>query len=133
MNCPCQFSKGAGLDSVLAFLEVSYRTLGNTGLAREELGRKLLGSCSNFFQVFRIRYSLVFPKRPFHWIQSSSFRHHGQVGPARPAGGCLFADVMKFACDDMPAYKQADGLARACAAVRSAKLAFGPRKKSFDF
>src|SRR5438309_6383963 len=121
MYRPSQFAQRARPYSVLALLEVPYRTLGNTRFAREELGRKLLGSLSNFFQVFRIHYSLVFPKRPFHWIQRSSFRHHGQVGSARPAGGCFSADVMKLTCDNMPAHKQADCSAGAYAAVGRAK------------
>jgi len=38
MNRPCQFSEGAGLDSVSAIFEVSNRTLGDTSFARQELG-----------------------------------------------------------------------------------------------
>src|SRR5438270_517391 len=133
MDRPCQFSEGTRLDGILSVLKVSDRTLGNAGLAREELGRKLLGSLSNFFQVFRIHYSLVFPKRPFHWIQRSSFRHHGQVGTARPAGRSFSADVMKLTCDNMPAHKQADCSAGAYAAVGRAKFTLGAGQKAIDF
>src|SRR4029077_7223546 len=105
MDRPRQFSEGTRLDGILSVLKVSDRTLGNAGLAREELGRKLLGSLSNFFQVFRIHYSLVFPKRPFHWIQRSSFRHQGRGGPPPPPGRPFSANETNLPRHNVPAHK----------------------------
>src|SRR5690348_14855084 len=64
---PRQFSQGARLNGIFAVLKVAYRTLRYAGLAEQELGRKLLGSCPDFIQVFRIHHSFVFPKRLIHW------------------------------------------------------------------
>ena len=50
---PRQFAQGARLYSVSALFEIPYRTFGNAGLAREEFSGKLLGSCSDFVEVFR--------------------------------------------------------------------------------
>jgi hypothetical protein len=69
MDRPCQFSVGMRLDGIFPVLKVSYRTLGNTGLASEELSGKLPGSRPDFFQIFRINYSFVFPKRLIRRVQ----------------------------------------------------------------
>ena len=66
-------------------------------------------------------------------VHGSRFGHHGSIGSAPPTRSCLFADVVKFTRDDMPAHKKADCFARACAAIGGAKLAFGSRQNLIDF
>src|SRR5262249_33250787 len=129
VNRSCQLSKGARSDGIFPVLEVSYRTLCNAGLAREELSGKLLGPGPNFVEVFRIHYSLVFSKRLMHWIQGSRFGDHGQVGSAPPTSRSFSANVTKLASNNASAHKHADSLAGACTAVRRAKLTLGARQK----
>jgi hypothetical protein len=122
MHSPCQFSESTRLDSIFPIFKVSYRTLGNAGHAGEEFGRKLFGSCSNLIKVFGIHYSFVFPKNLVRGVQNSRFGHHGQVGAARPAGGCFSTNVMKLTRSNVSAHKETDSLASACAAVGRAEL-----------
>jgi len=63
MDRPYQLSESTRLDGVFSVLKVSYRTLDNAGLAREELSRKLLGSCPDLVEVFRIHYQLTRGRR----------------------------------------------------------------------
>ena len=73
MDRPYQLSESTRLDGVFSVLKVSYRTLDNAGLAREELSRKLLGSCPDLVEVFRIHYQLTRGRR-----ESGGLRALGQ-------------------------------------------------------
>jgi len=133
MDSHCQLSERARPDGIFAVLKVSYCALGKSRPAREELSGKLLGSCPDFFQILRVNYSFVLAERFIRWVHRTRFGHHGQIGTARPAGGCFSADVMKLTCDNMPAHKQADCSAGAYAAVGRAKFAFRAGQKAIDF
>ena len=127
------FRRVRGLVGVSPVLKMAYYALGNSGLAREKLGGKFFCFCPDFFQIFRVDYSFVLAESFIRRVQGSRFRQHGQIGTACPARRCLFADVMKLASDDVPTHEQTDCLARACAAVGSAKFAFSSGKDVTDF
>jgi hypothetical protein len=79
-------------------LKLPYCALGESGPAREKLSGKLFCFRSDFFQIFRVNYPFVLAESFIRRVQGSGFGHHGEIGTACPAGGCLFADVMKLAC-----------------------------------
>jgi hypothetical protein len=133
MDRLCQLSQSTRLDRIFPVFEMSYCALGNFRLARQELRGKLFCSCSDFVQIFRVNYSFVFAEGFVCRVQGSRVRKHGHIGTTGPARGRLFADVMEFACDDVPARQQADCSACTWFAVRSAKLALGSRQDAIDF
>src|SRR5258708_9561466 len=133
MDSLCQLSESARPDGIFSILETPDGTLGDSGPRREELCGELFRFRSDFFEIFRVDYSFVLAEGFMGRVQGSRFGHHGEIGPARPACRCLSADEVKLTCDDMPAHKQADCLARACAAIGSTKFGFCSGQKMLDF
>ena len=102
MNRLCQLSQSTRLDGVFSVLKVSDCALGNSGLARETFGKKLLRFLSGFDPgisdrpLFRIREKSHPPSLGLPLQLTSTDQ------PARPTRGRLFADGMKFTCRDVP-------------------------------
>ena len=135
MNRLCQLSQSTRLDGVFSVLKVSDCALGNSGLARETFGKKLLRFLSGFDPgisdrpLFRIREKSHPPSLGLPLQLTSTDQ------PARPTRGRLFADGMKFTCHDVPTHEQANCFActDAPVRVRSAELAFGSGQDAIDF
>jgi hypothetical protein len=108
-------------DGIFASFESSDGTLSHPGPAVEKLSGKLLGLLSDFVQIFRVNYPLVLTESFIRRVQGSRFGQHRQIGPTRPASGCLFADEVKFTRDNVPTHQQADGFAGAGYTVGGAK------------
>jgi hypothetical protein len=62
MDSPCQFSQSSRLDRIFSILKISYCALGNFGLPREKLCRKLFCFGPDLIQIFRVDYSFVVPR-----------------------------------------------------------------------
>ncbi len=124
MDSHYQLAERKRCDRVFPSLKASYCALSKSGPAREKLSGKLFCFCPYLFQIFRINNSFVLAEGFIHSIYGSGFGHHGQIGTGRPARRCLFADVMKLTCNDVPTHEQSNCIAIASAPVRSANTYF---------
>src|SRR5579872_3247949 len=118
-----QLSQRTRSDVAFPVLEVSYCALTQPGSPGKALRGELSCFCPDLIEIFRVGHSLVLAAGLVRRVQCSRVSQHGRIRPARPAGRRLFAEVMELTGDDMPTRKQADGPARAYAAVWSAELA----------
>lgn len=78
------FRKVRGLMLFPPFLKFMIATLCNSGLAGEQLVRKLLRLCPDLIQIFCVDHSFVFAVGLVRWVQGSCVGHHGRS--VLPAG-----------------------------------------------
>jgi hypothetical protein len=64
----CQLSEVPSSNYIFPILEISDGALGNCGLAREQLCRKLFRLCPDFVQILFVNYSFVLAESFVRWV-----------------------------------------------------------------